>query len=377
MHTSNVLVITHIAFKQDSKTPVEGPYSSVIAACHKLKYIVEALELSLFKISDPILHGKAKSLKQFTIPIIIDIPIVKYIIDAALILFFSSRYILNKKDPPLIIAIDPLSCVPLLFLKKFLSFTLIFYSVEFSEKRFKNKLLQKIYMKADELSSRHSNQTWVICESLQEYKQRVYNTESIYVPNSVIFSKSFYSNGHKKRTGNKLAWTGTCNNPRQFTVLFDVLKEIITIQPSITLLFAPTRDHDKFEKRCVELGFKKFKILRLSSREEWQKYAATCDCGIAIYDERFGATKYIEPMKMWDFLLCGIPFIVSAEPSIATDILNKDVGYRLSSKNKISYPNELKQFLQKTNLKKLSEPCLLLAQKYDISKRIKFAIESI
>jgi hypothetical protein len=231
--------------------------------------------------------------------------------------------------------------------------------------------LQGLYELADRLATTYSDQTWVVCDSLADYKKENFGRESYYFPNSVVFDSSIFKGGKNLRLGNKMVWTGSLMTSRQFDILFKTLSTIQNrVRKDIEFVLAPTRDHDLFKKFSKKYKLRKTKILYLNSRLDFQRLAASCDVGIALYDEKFGSTEFIEPMKMWDFLLCGLPFIVSSEPSINLMVKKMGVAYFLGKSNKLNDLDRLKLFLDKDTLAKNARKCLLVAKKYDINKQV-------
>ena len=202
------LVVTHIVFrKAPPYDALEGPYSSV---CNSLKSSVDEVltcQIPITGFKESVIHGEWEKTHQLKIPTILgEIPVVKYLVDIFIVIIFAVVFSLKNKDKrKLIVGVDPLSCFPLTFLKKIFGFKLVFYSVDFNHNRFQNRLMQKLYEKADEFSTRFSNQTWVVCQSLKDYKEQNFKVNSIYIPNSSIFNAKFYLKGKKQKTGNKMA----------------------------------------------------------------------------------------------------------------------------------------------------------------------------
>lgn len=378
---NKVLVLSHIAYRKDNPlTTIEGPYASLCQALEKMIKRVDILGLPLVGYQNGIMYGQWKRSKNIPVPSFLgEWQPIKFAFDILvnnLVALFWS--LANYDKQRLIIAIDPLSCFPLWLYKKIFGFVLVYHCVDFNKNRFQNKWLQRLYELADEWASRYADQTWVICESLQDYKKNNFGLRSYYMPNSVIFDPSITANRRLTRTGDKMVWTGSLMTKRQFETFFKILAFIqAKIKPDIKLILAPTKEHDKFDSYVKKYKLKQTKVLRLNGRKEFQEMAAKCDVGIAIYDENFGSTKFIEPMKIWDFLLCGLPFIVSSEPSISEPIKKSLVAYRLGPKNAIPSTQTMKSFLAKKNLANLIDPCLLLAKRFDIENQVKKRIKSL
>lgn len=373
------LVVTHIAYRKDStRTSIEGPYSFLAEALSKFVKKVDVFGLPLIGYDMSVVHGEWKCERNIRIPKLFGSWLsLKFATDTILnTLYICWWSAFNQNRNKIVIGVDPLSCLPLWILKKLLGYTLVFHCVDFNKNRFGNPLLQRAYELSDKWASKYSDETWVICEALKEYKKRVYGTQSIYIPNSVPFNGNLYKNGKDKRTGNKIVWTGSLMTNRQFDILFEVFFLIQNeIRSDIKFVIAPTRDHSKFKKYLTKYKIKNSRVLSLNGRYEFQKVAATCDAGIALYDEQFGSTEFIEPMKIWDFLLCGLPFIVSSEPSVSKPIKNSGVAYFMNPKNVVPDKKSLKHFLSKKNLIDKSVECLKIAERYDFEKQVSRSIK--
>jgi glycosyltransferase involved in cell wall biosynthesis len=263
-----------------------------------------------------------------------------------------------------------LSCLTLVFFKRILGYTLIFYSVDFNRKRFGSTVLQSIYEWANKMSSKGSDQVWVVSEALREYQDQVYRVPAIHISNSPIFDDGFFRESVGRRTGNKLGWSGSFMTERQFDIFFTVLKGLQTLRSALDIYLVPISDHEKFETYTRKYGLERCTILKMYSRSEWQKFIASCDVGVAIYDDQFDQTKFCEPLKMWDYLMCGVPFVISREPSIPPVIRNSGVAYVLDPKNQLPSDDSLREFLRPENIKKLQGTCLTLAEQFSIKKSL-------
>ncbi|MCL5004225.1 MAG: hypothetical protein M1352_03055 [Patescibacteria group bacterium] len=370
----NILITTHVVFRKKTPIePVEGPFSEDAEALERINKKIEMLQIPLSGFTDPVLYGNWKPKKILKLPKFLGVLApVKYLVDLIICGVYTTGYVVKHgPESSVVIGIDPLACLSPSLLKKFFNFKLIYHCVDFNKKRFSNKILQGLYEKADELCTRSADQTWVICESLREYKDKIYGCKSYYVPHAPIFDDRLFKSEVGRRTGNKMAWTGALLTDRLFDILFGVLRTIQNeIHPGMEFYFAPTRDHEKLSAYGQKYGLKEFRVLDLHSRREWQEFAATCDVGIALYDENFGSTEFIEPLKIWDFLLCGLPFIVSGEPSVSQPIRESGTAYFLKPHNEIPKDGTLEKFLRPDNLRYKAPICLKLVEEFDLSKQI-------
>lgn len=370
----SILVVTHIIYrKTEPFDPLEGPYASVGDALVDMGYSVSTLQIPLDDFKLPLVYGEwQNNVKNLQIPSLLGvIKPVKYILDAIIVFcYVLANCLAAKNNSKIVIAIDPLTCIPLILLKRITSFKLIYYAVDFNRERFGNSVLQSLYEKADELSSRNCDQCWVVSRSMKEYKKTNFGVEALHISNSSPFDASIYKKGKKFKTGNKIGWSGSFLSDKQFVIFFKLIAKIQKLRPDLEFHIAPTGKHELFKKYGAKYKIDKMIILYLSSRKEWQEYAAKLDIGLAIYDPDFGMTKFLEPLKSWDYLLCGMPFIVSSEPTLQESVESSGVAYVLGPRNAVNNESTLTDFLHKSNIAKLQSRCIDLARKFDMKKQI-------
>ncbi|PIS23249.1 hypothetical protein COT49_01145 [candidate division WWE3 bacterium CG08_land_8_20_14_0_20_40_13] len=371
---TTLIVLTHILFRQieEKEKPVAGPYSSVIGALEQLtdKTILLGIPLSGYK--NPVLIGAPKNPKEICIPPIIGkyFPI-KYLADFFISLFLLIKLLISSKGSVVVISIDPLSTLPALILKPFFGFKLIFYCVDFNKNRFGSRLMQSGYEIADKFASIYANQVWVVCESLRKYKKEYFGVGSRYTPNSFPFDDALYRNNKTKRTGNKVVWTGSTITEKQADDIIKVATGLQKIKPNLEFWFVPINRHEYFKHKIGELKIKNSKIFDVAGQKESRELVSQCDVGLAIYDKDFGSTRFIEPIKVWEYALCGIPYIISREPSVNSDAVKGGVAFLLEENNSLPNSKKISNFLERDNLKKLQNASIELAKRFDIVSVIK------
>ncbi len=369
----NLLVVTHVLYK--GKKPVAGPYTSVIRALEKDRAI-ETIKIPLFEYNNPICYGKQKNEKLIAIPELLGkVLAIKYLVDFIFTTILIIKFLLkNHKEETIVIGIDPLSTLPAVLVKKFTKFKLIFYSVDFNEQRFSNILFQKLYEKSDEICSKYSDQTWAVCEALIDYKKINYNITSKYIPNSFPFTDKYYERNKDKRTGNKIVWTGSILTDKQVTDIMKLSKQIQNLRPESEFRYIPSNKVDLFYKGAEKFELKNTRIFDVEGQEASREIVSQCDLGLAIYDRNFGSTKYIEPIKIWEYMMCGLPFVISCEPSLCSKVKESGVAFLLDPDNTIIDTQRLSAFINIQNLIKLRDGCVELAKEFDASKTMNNAL---
>lgn len=374
-----ILIITHIAWRKNPPfKPIEGPYSSVARALVPEGKEIETCQIPLFGFDEPLLYGEWQKEQSFKLPSFLGRSLfLKYILDILIISFFLVRFnLFNQGKKKLVIGIDPLSCLPASFLKKLMGCRVVFYSADFSESRFANKFLQKLYEKADETSSRLSDQVWVQCYPSQEYKKEHYGVDSFYIPNSFPFNPDYYRQNKNKRGGNKVVWTGSFSSNQQIIDTVKLVKEIQRLRPEMRFWFVPSNKINDLRRIMKKFKLKRGRIFDVAGQEASRKIVSQGDLGLAIYDKNLGVTKFTGPIKIWEYAMCGLPFIISCEPASQV-FRNSGVAYFLNPGNQIPKDNSLAKFIRQENLKKLGKTGLELARKYDARKTVIKALENL
>lgn len=380
MRFKEAFVVTHIAYRTSPPfDAIEGPYSSVCNALEKIGLKVHTLQIPLFNFLVPIRYGKWKQEKTIIVPPLLGFfTPLKYVIDGLITLLYTIKFLKrHSARKTLIVGVDPLSCFGLCLLKPLYRYSLVFYCVDYNGERFHNSFLKYVYEKIDEFCSKQADLVWAVCQALLDHKKKNYRVSAFYIPNSNTYNGTPYKKGVHMRTGNKVGWTGSCITERQFKIVFSTSKKIQDLRPDFHFYYAPVGNYAAFRKKAKAYGLKKYTVLELKSRREWQDFVATCDVGIAVYDEKFGSTRFIEPLKIWDFMMCAVPFIISCEPSIAEEVKKSGVAYVLEPKNVFPKDDSLAEFLDSKNLLSLQKKCLQLAKKYDISVQIEKSLASM
>lgn len=368
----NLLVITHIMYKNGGAT--EGPYTTVLRSLADLFYTVELVGIPLSGFEGFVLHGTYGNERKLYLPLWLgEISLLKYAVDTFIICTLSLKFLIKHRgDRNTIIGIDPLSALPLAFLRRIFGFKLVFYSVDFNEERFENPLLQKAYEFADKYSSKAADKVWVVCDALKNYKEQNYNTACTYVPNSFPFDSSYYESNKSGRTFNKFVWTGSVLTDKQVTDIVKVCKAISELAQDTEFVLVPVNRIEQFKTEVEAQVLKNVKILEVVGQEASRQIVSKCDVGLAIYDKDFGSTKFIEPIKIWEYMMCGLPFIISCEPSTNEKAVKENVAFLLEPDNKVPKSNSRTAlFLDRENIRNVRAKAVEIAKEYDAKVIVK------
>jgi glycosyltransferase involved in cell wall biosynthesis len=232
------------------------------------------------------------------IPVILKISILRYITE---ILFTFSFVYLKRYDSDLcFIGIDPLNALVGCFLKKTKKVKkAIFYTVDFSPKRFANRFLNYCYHTIDKYCVKHSDQVWSVSSRIYEVRKKMglSNEKNIFLPNvpSSEYEK-FVSN-------NRSPWTlitlGTLSDQIDYVGLFEAVKLLKDEVPSVRLkVIGGGPKEAEYKDYVTSNGLKDYiKFFGQLDHERALEEISTSGIGVALYNGKWNFNYYGDSMK--------------------------------------------------------------------------------
>lgn len=199
---------------------------------------------------------------------------------------------------------------------------IIYFGSDFSEDRFNNALLDRIYYFIESICCKHSD--LVVSNTKRAEEKRLtfglYREKSIVVPNGVLLEKEDFN---KKEL-----------NKRNFIFVGSVTKEhgmyglIGCIYPLIDklVLIGYGDDWDRVVALCeqkniqIEIHYKKDHIFCMDYMKNFN------GIGLAPYNLDSKWTYYCSPLKVVEYIACGLPVLMSSLPEIANHIKENYLG---------------------------------------------------
>jgi len=208
----------------------------------------------------------------------------------------------------------------------------IFYSVDYSPNRFSNKLLNIIYKIIDTIASRYSDYIWCTTKRMiyARSKQRGRLEGIIHVPNGTWISYNYRELRKEKEDNNgnviNLVFVGYIG--RQFDL--DLLISEVNRRRRVKLHIFGDGPQKKYLELIADKEKVKFygryphdQIMKILLRKRW--------IGIAPYNKKVSHVLYGSPLKVIEYLSCGLPVIVSNIVEIAKDIESRKCGFVYST----------------------------------------------
>lgn len=237
----------------------------------------------------------------------------------------------------LCIACDNLSLISVFILRKVgLIKKLVYYTVDYSPKRYSNSLLNNLYQQMDRVASRISDVNWVAVENMITAKVENGLDLKKCAPFQVVpmgFNKENISiKPIDKIDRFNLIFVGFLFEKQGLQLVIKALPKLIKKFPQIHLTIIGSGPIETHIKKSVEL-------LNLNSHVTFTGYinnhqkivdilTNSGGIGLATYIPSIGDYTYnADPSKIKLYLLCGLPVITTKVPPIAKEIERRKAGF--------------------------------------------------
>ena len=218
---------------------------------------------------------------------------------------------------------------------------IIYYVIDYTPKRFDNKLLNFLFHKIDQFCVKYADETWNLNEkAMNDARKKFYNFDAYQKGFSIqkeipmgFWKKRIKLKSFEEINKKQIVFLGNISGPQggvQFVL--KALPEVIKKIPSTKLVVIGSGEYlDTLKKIAVELkivsaveftGY----IKELSDAED---ILANSALAIAIYREgnyETNITYYTDSGKVKNYLGCGLPILLSDVPPIARDLEKNNCG---------------------------------------------------
>lgn len=235
----------------------------------------------------------------------------------------------NTESGDIYIGADPLngfSGVVMKIFKKIDKF--IYLSPDYSEKRYENVLIDKIYHIIDRICLKFTDESWSVSSRIvkKRKEQGLPDFKNKLLPNS----PDFYSIERKEYDGNRnFVIISPLSETLDFYSVVKIIKNIIDKYPEVKLNvvgsgvkedeFKETVRENNLEENIIFLGWK--------NHEEVIEILVDSFIGFALYTDKSSWNRYGDSMKAREYVACGVPVIISDIPSTADDVDEYEAGF--------------------------------------------------
>lgn len=234
--------------------------------------------------------------------------------------------------PNIFVGIDPLNAFPGVLARKIgLIRKTIFYCVDYTPKRFKNKLLNSIYLWMDKFCAINSDSVWNVSRRIIDFrkKQGIFESKIKFVPNSPVF-KDCPKVPPFKIDKNKIIMVAGLTHSPALDIALKAIKEISKKYSNVYLSVIGTGSYqeklaDKIQKMKLS---KKVNLMGQLTNRRLLKEVSKSAVAMAIYTfpKKFSWLYYGDSKKAREYLACGTPVIITNVVGTSLDIEKYEAG---------------------------------------------------
>jgi len=240
----------------------------------------------------------------------------------------------SREKFDLFVGVDNLNTLAGLILKHFGRVRkVIYYTIDYSPIRFKNKLLNYIYHKIDSLCVRYADIVWNVSPRIAKGRKKLfginYYDKQKLVPIGVWTKKiKHIPFGQVKK--HQMLFLGNLIEKQGVQIVLYAIPDILKKIPDFHFLIIGGGEYKKELERIVDrLKIKNYVTFTgwIKDREGLDKMLSESACAIAPYNpDKADFTYYADPTKIKDYLSAGLPVILTDTSHNAREMEQEKCG---------------------------------------------------
>lgn len=331
LKNSNIIIVSHIL--------------TSVPAIDLEEYFLKRKTKNLFFIGHPLFYRadrpgshyriykngnllKTKSLKPIHLP-----NIIQYIGDTLATIFW---IMMSRKKWDLIISLDNLNTIAALFLKKIgLIKKVVYYTIDFTPKRFNNNLLNNIYHYLDKFCVKNADVTWNVSPRIAKGREKIMGMnraiykKQITVPIGIWFYR-YNQLPLSKINKNTLVYAGGLSPHQGIQLVLDAIPIIIKSIPNFRFTIVGMGNYEtELKEKIISLKIQKYVdfLGYIEKHEDVEKIISRCRIAVAMYNKELSTwSYYADPSKVKTYLASGLPVITTNLTHIASDLKKRECG---------------------------------------------------
>ena len=379
---SNILILSHFY----KRTLAGGGPPQDIRDFFKLKvdniyYIEHPFPYSDDHRSSLSIYKNGKLEKQFFAFRVFGPQVFLYLLDVIITLYFFIRI---KKKFDLCVALDNLNTLSVLpFKKAGLIQKLVFYTIDYTPFRFKNKILNSIYHFIDRIACYNADAIWVVSPRMI-YARKNNGVNSKKTAPSISLPIGTNLENIKLLPSNlinryQIVFVGILLEKQGIQLILESLPRIIQSIPNLKFVIIGQGEYySELKIQTKKLNIEKFVTFKgfVKDHKEVEKILCKSAVGLAPYvptPDNF--TIYADPGKVKLYVACGLPVVITDVPQIASVIDSKKAGMKVDY-TVDSIAKALVQLLSNDTLyKEFRQNAIKLSKNYDMNTLIAKALD--
>lgn len=261
----------------------------------------------------------------------------------------------------------------------------VYNSMDYTENRFKNSLLNYIYHTIDKLACKTADVNWVGTKQQIEAREKSgFNLKNYakfeIIPNGYI-NEEIQTSPAKDINFYQLVFIGGIFKTTGLDLIINILPKLLQKFPKIRLVIIGKGAHEAVLKKLVrKLKLQKY-ISFLGFIEKFKdvtQIISNSGIGIATFlPEPDSLSYYSDPSKIRLYLACGLPVITTTVTTIGPSLVKEKAGIVIPYDGKSLF-NAVKLMLSsKKRYAAFKESAITLSKKYDLSFILDSALRKV
>ena len=198
----------------------------------------------------------------------------------------------------------------------------VYFAADFSKHRFKSGALDAVYRVCEIVALRFADV--VVSNTKRSERERIMlglnPSKSVVVPNGAdVGGRTVVQRGIR---GDAFIFIGSVTREHG---LYEMIEVLAPMMSEITIV-GDGDDWDRVVQLLASLPVKKFLYRRIVRDEVLDLLISFSGFGLAPYNDDSDWTFYCSPLKVSEYLACGVPVIVSTVPEVASVIESNRLG---------------------------------------------------
>jgi glycosyltransferase involved in cell wall biosynthesis len=363
-----IVLSTHTTFHQLAP---ELLFDYLSARCRLLFLIMHPFEQMRFESSFALETKGGKSSSEEKLPRIMAPSFVLFAKDLMSSVFFVLK---TKRRYHLFVGADPLNTLAGLILRRFgFASTVVFWSIDFSPIRFKNRIMNSIYHFVEKLATQRSDCTWCASREISNVLGRLHPRKMlVVVPGAPTCEVLPVERINRTR----IVYAGDLSKEKGVDTIIRAIPLILEKCPNSTFLFIGSGPLETTLRAVVHRWKLEQVVLitgHLKSGDDVWNLVRECSIGVAPYAPVW-YEPYAFPGKALQYCARGLPVIMTRISSFADEVERRGAGIIIKY-DPTSLSEAAEKFLLDDNLYyRARQNAVALASSYNLEKIFGHAI---
>lgn len=377
----NILILSH-GYRKSNKAG--GPHQDLrdflLGKAKRIDYIVHPFTFANFRQSFMLRYKDRKIVDTFLSYKIGGPEWLQYVGHFFITIYFLLR---ARRRYDLCFALDDLSFLSVLIYKKLsLINKLVYYSIDYTNRRFQNPILNRIYFLADTISCKYSDINWILAKhavGAREKNGMQIDKCSPFLEVPIgIHRKEIKLQRIEHIDRFHLVFVGSLAEKQGLQLIIKSLPRIISMYPKIHLTVIGTGDYEITLKQLVKKGhlensvvFKGF----ITNHRDVEKILTFAGIGLAPYKpDPTSFTYFTDPGKIKLYLGCGLPIVTTDVPVISKTVENSKAGVIIPFTELGASRAIVKLLRNNKTFESYREAAIMLSKNYDVENILRTSI---